>query len=218
MSVERHSWLLVFLRLLEDEHVVQPGSRSHSERRLCSSTEKWERRERHIYRGRKRRLYSWRPLHYQFRYGTVFVIVETTLRPSSGTPPRASSSPLLTDVLSPTLFLVPSSLFFSFSLPPYSFYPPIFLSSATCSLSSLLLFSLPRDGFLYKALYFPLARSLGEPPPPSTTLLLLPPPAPSAFFFPFPWNLFHEGRSFLRIYTCWTSLARFNRSLIFLFE
>lgn len=41
----RHLRLVVFLRLLEGEHVVRPGSRSHSERRLCSSAEKRERRE-----------------------------------------------------------------------------------------------------------------------------------------------------------------------------
>lgn len=69
-------------------------------------------------RERERMLYSWRPLHYQFRYGAVFVIVETTLRPSSGIP---LAPPLLTDVLLPHvsfsffLFLF-LSLSLSFSL------------------------------------------------------------------------------------------------------
>jgi len=57
-TAKRHL-LVVFLRLLEGEHVVRPGSRSHSERRLCSNAEKREReREKEKERDRERMLYS----------------------------------------------------------------------------------------------------------------------------------------------------------------
>lgn len=101
---------------------------------------------------------------------------------SSGIP---ASSPLFSSLHRCTFTYSLSCSILSISLFPLR-STPVFLSSSACSLFSLFFFSLFRSVFLYKALYFPLARSLGELPPPSTTLLLLPPLAPSASFFPFP--------------------------------
>lgn len=183
---------VVFLRLLgastwygQGRAPIQKGGYVAARR---SEREKIKREGK---RGRKRRIYSWRPLHYQFRYGRCIRNSGDDPTTVFGDSPRVSPS-LLTGVL----LRRPPPLVFSFSLLLQFFH--LFLS----------LFR--RVSLIYKAhLTFPWYGLLANNPPMpfrrshpffSRERLLLPVSVKPS----------DEGRSFLRIYTCWTWLAPFR--------